>query len=267
MSKSLVRSLTVVGVLAGAGSAQATFFSMASDTNSAGYTFMGSAGSGGSNSFQIMNDVANTFLLRVDDNNGPLPYIEIPVKFVANLLATPANSGPIAPGSMIWRHSYALTGSFRFLANDGTDAELLRVDIDPGSPSVMTVIGSQNSWSSSGALLGSDSFGPASSVTYTATQALVNKLGGNVIAFGYGIALGAGQTQVSSTQTDDFGFDVTVLNNGTLGAPVALNDGKAPNSGWKSEASFSGSAVIPAPGSAALLAMGTLVAARRRRGA
>jgi MYXO-CTERM domain-containing protein len=265
MTKMCVRSLAVAGLLAAAGSAQATFFSFASDTNSQGYTFMGTAGAGPNNSFQIMNDVVNTFLLKVDDNNGPLPFIQIPVKFVSNLVATPVNSAPVSPGNPLWRHSYAVTGEFHFLADDGSNAELLRVDIDSANPSVLTVLGQQNSWSSAGAVLGSDSFGGPSAVKFTATQALVNKLGGNVIAQGYGIALGGGQSSVSSTTPDDFSFDLTVLNAGLPNQLVALNAAHAPTTGWKSEGSYDSSTVLPTPGSATLLGLGGLVALRRRR--
>lgn len=264
MTTNLCRtSLTAAAALAlAASSAHATFFSFASDTNDNAYTFSGSAGNASTpSSFTLTNDLTSSFSLRIDDNNGAAPEKFVQAKFFATLTVTHANSALIA--GTTWRHTYSVTGFFGF--NDAiTNTLLLRADIGDATPALMTAIGSENSWSSSGAVLGADSF---STVTYTATDLLVTRLGGAAVAALYGIVVPAGG-QASSVGPDDFGFDLTAVNTGTPGVLVGLDPTrKTPTTSWKSESSYSGSALngIPAPSAAGLLGLAGLIVTRRRR--
>jgi len=76
---------------------------------------------------------------------------------------------------------------------------------------VLTVPGSQTAWSSTGAVLGADSF---ADITYTATNELIAALGGATIAAQYGVLGGAFGAQ------SDFAFDLTVIN--ASGLPVGI---------------------------------------------
>lgn len=257
-----VRLAALGAVALASTAAHATFFSFASDSNQQGFTFRGQLGAG--QSFSLLNDTINTFSLRVDDDNRSLPSIEIPVTFTANLVATPATSfpDPVIPNR--FTHTYGVIGFFEF-RQQGTGNLLVRVDVGgpvPGTPGVMAVPGTRTTWSSTGAVIGSDSF---TNVTYTATDSLVGLLGGAATAAQYGVVIAPGQTQVQSATPDDFSFDLTVLNNGTLGADVALDSNFRPTTGFFSEGSYSGFTNIPTPGAAAMLGLGTLLAARRRR--
>lgn len=240
----------------------ATFFSFASDTNDTAYTFSGSAGNASTpSSFTLTNDITSSFSLRIDDGNGGAPEKFVQVKFFATLTATHANSALEAGGD--WRHSYSVTGSFGF--NDSISNNLLlRCDINAATPALMTAFGTENGWGSSGAVLGSDSF---STITYTATDLLVTRLGGAAMAAMYGIIVPVGG-QASSVGPDDFGFTMTVINSGTPGNLVGLDPiRKTPTTSWKSESSYSGSAIngIPAPSAASLLGLAGMLVARRRR--
>ena len=238
-------------------SAQATFFSFASDMNSNAYTFAGTAGTGGS--FNITDfSRPNTFTLHIDDDNGPLGTIMIPVELRANLTATNGTSTQIV--GTLFQHSYRVTGTFGFF--DAMGNNLLSVNIGTAAPALLTVPGTANAWSSTGAVLGADSF---ADVTYTATTALVNAMGGAATAQNYGIVVGASGT-ASSTGPDDFGFDLSVLNGGAIGLAVALDPTtRAPTMAWRSESSYSGSTfgVIPTPASACLFGAATLFVTRR----
>ncbi|MBY0262958.1 MAG: hypothetical protein K2Q20_11475 [Phycisphaerales bacterium] len=259
MNALAIRLAALASLALASASAHATFFSFASDSNSQGFTFNGTLGAG--TSFNLINDSINTFTLRIDDDNRALPSIEIPVNFVSNLVATPAASIPDPVFANRFTHVYGVTGSFSFF-QQGTGNLLVRVDIAGNTPSVLTVPGSRNAWSSAGAVIGSDAF---TSVTYTATSTLAALLGGASTAAQYGVIIPSGQSQASSTATDDFSFDLTVINNGTLGSDVALDSNGRPTTSFFSEGSYSGFANIPAPGAATLLGLGTLLAARRRR--
>lgn len=261
--RSAVKMSAVAAVLVFAGSANATLFSFASDTNDQLTTFLGTAGSG--TSFSI-NDRGpnNRFSLLIDDNNGPLSAFSRTVRFEANLTATWVAS-PVIFGATV-QHIYTIMNgsqgfAFRFV--DPTDSTvLLTASLDTSSQGVFSVPGTATTWSSTGAVLGSDSF---ANVRYTATQSLVNKMiaaGLNPAA--YGIAAG------DSLGPDDFGFDLTTLFvRGSISNPVTLDpQTRLPTVGWEAEGSFSGSALngfIPAPGAMALIGFGGVFAARRRR--
>jgi hypothetical protein len=240
--------------------AQATFFSFASDHNSNGFTFGGSAGAAGSFTLGEFSR-PNTFNLLVDDDNGPLATLSVAVEFRSSLTASGGSSTLI--GGALYQHTYHISGMFGFYTPAGVP--LLTVDIGTANPGFFTVPGTQNSWSSTGAVLGSDTY---SDVTYTATTAFVTALGGPAIAAQYGIVLGAGGS-ITSTGPDDFGFSLSVLNANAVGINVAINPlTKAPLSAWRSESSFSGASSlggIPTPGSAFLLGAGGILATMRRR--
>ena len=256
------RSLSRVGVSAlglvlAAGSAHATLFSFASGVNSNAFTFGGTAGAAGA--FTISDfSRPNTYALLVDDNNGPLPTISIPVELRANLTASFGVSTQIAP--TLFQHSYRVTGTFGFYDMMGN--ALLTAVIGPAA-ALLTVPGSATAWSSTGAVLGADSF---ADVTYTETTAFVNALGGTAAATNYGVTVGPTGTS-ASVGPDDFAFDLSVINSGSIGANVAIDSvTKAPLTAWRSESSFSGSAVggIPAPGAFSLALLGVGLAMRRR---
>ncbi len=246
-----------IAALAAAGMAapaQATFFSFASDMNSNAYTFSGTAGTAGS--FNITDfSRPNTFTLLIDDNNGPLPTLSIAVEFHAALTASAGQSTNITGN--VYQHSYSVTGTFGFFNASG--AALLTAAVGAINPAILTVPGTQNSWSSAGAVLGASSF---SDITYTASSALITAMGGAAIAAQYGIFASSGAAP------SDFAFDLTVLNAGAIGQNVAIDPiTKAPTSAWRSESSYSGSAgvFLPSPGSAALLGASALMIGSRRR--
>lgn len=248
-----------------AGSAQATFFSFASDMNSNAYTFKGTAGAAGAGagSFTISEfSRPNTFNLLIDDDNGPLSTLSIPVELRATLTANNGQSTPVV--GTLYQHSYRVSGTFGFY--DAMGNALLTVNIGAQGPALLTVPGTQNAWSSTGAVLGADSF---ADVTYTASSALVTAMGGAAAAAQYGIIVGGGGTS-SSVGPDDFGFDLSVLNSGVIGLNVAIDPTtKAPTAAWRSESSYSGSAFtgVPTPASSCLLGIASLTAfgSRRRR--
>src|ERR1043166_4537720 len=130
--------------LAAVGSAKGTLFSFASDNNSNAYTFAGTAGAGGG--FTISDfSRPNTFMLLVDDNNGPMPTVSVPVEFHAALTANGGTSTNVA-GSL-FQHSYRVSGNFGFYDMMGNP--LLTVIIGSGAPGVLTVPGTSTTWSSS----------------------------------------------------------------------------------------------------------------------
>lgn len=245
----------VLAVAAGLGcapAAHATFYSFASDGNSSGFTVSGTAGSGPS--FQISTQLVNSYTLLVDDSNGPVPTASIPnVGLVVDLVATHANSQVFV--GTLWRHTYLVTGSFRFVDSGGNT--LMTATFDAGTTGFFTLFGGQNSWSSTGAILGSDSM---SNLRYSWTPALIAALGGA------GAAAQLGIVGPNSVTPDDFSFDLTVLNPGTPTAGVQLNaQTKLPTTTWRAEGSFSGSSFVPAPGSAAIAGLAFAAATRRRR--
>jgi hypothetical protein len=248
-------------ILASAGvvsTAHATLFSFASDTNSNSFTFAGTAGGTGANAgvFTVTDfSRPNTYLLEVDDDNGSRPTIAIPVEFRASLTARAGTSTNIV-GSL-WQHSYQVSGDFGFYNTMGQ--AMLTLSIPQASPAILTVPGSQTSWSTVGAVLGSSTF---TTITYNATAAFITALGGTTAAANMGITVG------NFNPPSDFGFDLSAINAGSIGQAVAIDaTTKAPLSAWRSESSYSGSAGnnIPTPGSAAMIAAGTLIATRRRR--
>jgi len=250
---------SVLSILTLAGTANASLFSFASDDDSSQFTFRGTAGTG--STFGIVNgrDPAGTpVTLKIDDNNGAQATVSLNVGFRSNFTATFANSVGVA-GAMTY--VYTVTGTFSFV-DLASGAALLTGSIGANNPAAMTVLGSNTSWGSSGAIFDSDSaYNFAGAVVWTATQGLVTAItaaGAN--AANYGIAAG------SSNTPDDFGFTLTNLNSN--GGPVPISSpGRLPTSAWASEGSFSGSAIngIPSPGALTLVGIAGLLSMSRRR--
>lgn len=253
----MVVGVSALATMALAGTAQATFFSFASDVNSNAFTFAGTAGPTGTFTISQASQV-NNFTLLIDDNNNSQPTLAITgLTLQANLTATGGVSQNLA--GTTFQHSYRVTGTISFLSGANT---LLTILIGANNQAVLTVPGTQNQWSTSGAVLGADSF---ADVTYRATSNLVNAitgLGANAAA--YGIAVGPGGT-ADSVGPDDFAFTLTTINAGTIGTGPTLNANSAPTTPWQAESSYSGSTTIPTPASVALMGVAGLVATRRRR--
>lgn len=238
-------TLGLLALAVAAGSAQATFFSFASDKDDKSWTWTGKGGG----MFDAA-DATDPLVLVIDDNNGPLPSVEIGVEFEAEV--TLSYIGSLAIGGGNFQHSYYAGGFFKF------------DDFSAGNPiinvsftqAIVTSVGKADSWGSAGAFFASDTF---TTVKY---QAFIDMPA-------YGIF--KGQT---STGPDDFGFDLSALNHtGVLpyiptpaSAGVSLGTDMLPNQQWWSESSFSGTATfIPAPASTALFGLAGILAARRRR--
>ena len=249
--------LGAVSALAIAASAHASLFSFASDSNNTLPTFQGTASNNGA--FLISDSgPSNRFDLLIDDDNGPAPALSFQTRFQADLRAQWIASTPIAGPTVL--HTYSVSNGasgFAFRFTDLSGVELLRASLG-STQGVLSIPGTATTWSSAGGIRASDTF---ANVTWTATQALVDRIvaaGANPAT--YGIRVG------SSVAIDDFAFDLTRLVNPNNGS-VVIDRGGLPTTAWTSEGSFSGSATagIPAPGAAGLLALGGLVATRRRR--
>jgi len=250
-----------------AGQANATLFSFAANTNTNPYTLAGTAGgAGGAGSAFSITDFSrpNTYTLLVDDNNGPLPSISIPVELRVAFTASNGQNIVITP-NVLYQHTYRVTGTFGFYDMMGNAIMTANIgspgDTTGASGAVMSVPGGLNTWSTAGAIVGNDQ---SSVMTYTFMQGLVNALGGASTAAQYGLSVGS--TTSTGTGINSFGFTMSTINNGTMNAQVALDANGVPTGTWRSSSSFSGATgTIPAPGAAALLGIGGLIARRRRR--
>jgi MYXO-CTERM domain-containing protein len=235
MKRVLVSTLAIAAL---GGAANGQFFSIASDSDDMNWAVMGE----GAN----MVDAAELATLLIDDNNGPLDPIALEVDFEADISLSWVKSSVFGDDFL---HVYSAEGSFSFNDLDTGDP-LIAVSF---SGAVLAVPGSENAWSSTGALLGSDGF---TEVTYESFISLP----------AYGVFPGL------SVGPDDFGFDLTVINtSGELPYEpgfegVELGEENLPASQWWSEASYSGSAnFIPTPGALALLGLAGMFGLRRRR--
>ena len=231
-------SMSTLAVLALAGTAHAQFFSIASDSDDMNWALSGDGGD--------VFAAADVVTLLIDDNNGPLDPLSMDVQFSADISISWVKSSDFGDNFL---HVYSAEGSFEFADMDTGDA-MFTVSF---SGAVFSSPGSENSWSSVASLLGSDGF---TDVTYESFVSLP----------AYGIFPGL------SVGPDDFGFDLTVLNDsGALPYEpgfegVELDDMHLPATQWWSEASYSGSAnFVPTPGALVVLGLGGLVGMRRRR--
>jgi MYXO-CTERM domain-containing protein len=232
-------------LLVACGSAQAAFFSFASDSADHSWVYTGN----GANITNATNGSANPITLLVDDDNGVAAPLQVSVAFSASYQLTFVGSTTVGSSTA---YNYAANGTFTF------------TDIASGTPlltttfanALFTARGNATSWFSTGSLQVDDSGGATVSMVWG---------GANLPAFG----LAPGSLNGSPR---GFSFDLSTINtsgslpyNGT-GAGVAINAStKLPSATWFSESSFSGSARVPTPGATALLGLGGLMVGRRRR--
>jgi MYXO-CTERM domain-containing protein len=236
-----IRALSCALVALAAGSAQAAMFSFGSGSAGNAWTFTG-------NGLGITDGTgANPLTLLIDDNNGPLPTLNVSTTFDANITLAYVSSVSIGGGN--FAHTYTAQGNFSFF------------DVPAGSPllnvaftgALFTAMGAQNSWYSTGSLQGNPAGGATVTMTWT---------GANLP--GYNLAPGALVNQ-------SFAFDLSALNTsgvipyGGQNPGTSLTPNFAPTGAWFAEASFSAMGNIPSPGALALLGLGSLVALRRRR--
>lgn len=229
-----------------AGSANAAFFSFASDTTDHAWVFTGN-GAGVSNA---TNGNADPIVLHIDDENGLATPIQVSVSFAAQYTLSFVGSVNLPGGAV--SYNYAASGSFTF-TDIVSGTTLLTTNF---SNALFTARGSTTAWSTTAALQVDDSNGATVSMVWG---------GANLPA--YGLAPGA-----LSSSPRGFAFDLTTINtsgsipyNGS-GPGVAINaNSKLPSQTWWSESSYSANARVPAPGPIALLGLGGLVLRRRRR--
>lgn len=243
-----------------AGVSQGAFISFASDNASTGWSFVGAPTSGG---FTLSSGTGTqTINLQIDDNNGPLPTLSIPVRFTANIVATNPTIANL--GGSIREFNYEVSGSFTFTDLSGN--ALLTANI--GSTGLMQIFGSQTGsnlqWGTSGSIQAGDDY---TNLTYNWQPQFITALNGALTAAGQvgRTAADYGFVGTSSTVMDDFVFDLTVLNAGSPGIRRTVGSNGVPSGTFQSESSLSGSINIPAPGAAALLGGLMVVGARRRR--
>jgi hypothetical protein len=229
--------LSAVAVLAFAGSAQASLFSMASDIDQASWTFAGFGSS--------VTDAQDPFdpqVLLIDDNNGASLPVAFQSEFGSQLQLTYLSSTPLFGNT--FTHLYTISGTFSFL--DPTTSTGLTASITGG---VLAVVGSTNSWGSTATIQASDTFG----------------------AVGYQWNAGdlpqVGIFNGSSIGLDDAAFTLTNLGTGIANSGVSIDsDTKLPTANWFAEGSFSGSGVfVPSPASVVMLGAGAIIAGFRRR--
>jgi MYXO-CTERM domain-containing protein len=244
--KKFMAGSVAVALAALAGSANAAFFSFASDNDSNTWTFSGFGAQ-----VQDADDQRDPQILLIDDDNGILPTIAIPVEFEADFSIAYRGSVALAGG---FAHNYDLSGSFAFLSGN---VPLISASIINGSMTAQSP--NMNSWASTAGIQGNDQAG---TVVYSFSQQFIDMLVGMQInPLDYGISRAS-----QSDSFDDAAFTLSVINPfNILSRGVALNAQMLPAAEWRSEGSFSGSAAVPTPGAIALLGLGGLVATRRRR--
>lgn len=237
MSRISVLAVSAAALSLFAGAAQAGFISAYSDSNSDGPTFSGS-GFALRDGRPFDTSASITFGLYHDpDENGPLPSI-----FQGTVFEMDATLGAYAmtPLAGMFIHSWSVAGSFRFL-DQNTGALVLQVNF---TNALFT------SWTNTPSSMGSTA-----------------SLQGNLFT-DPGMTAVFGGMLAGYTAVDNWAFDLTALRTVQGGGRVLLfQDGGVGLIGpWTAEGSFSAQ-LVPAPASMALLGLGGLVAARRRRAA
>lgn len=234
--------LTILAVAGSATAQQVVTFSFASDDNSNAPSFVGSAGSSVSDS----GFADQSYSLLVDDFNGPLPSVSYDeLNLDVNFSIEAVTKVEIAPG--LFNHQYTLAGGFSLVEED-TGSAVLNADI---SGAVVSILGTRDSWFTSGAVVSTDL--DSAEITYT-------WLGDTLSEYG----LFSGESSIIDG-IDDGVFTLSAIR-GEQGASVQLGADDLPVEAWSAEGSFSGSAVfVPAPGTIGLLAGAGLIATRRRR--
>jgi MYXO-CTERM domain-containing protein len=235
----------LAGMALVAGSANAAFFSFASDTADHHWTFFGGPAA---NQFRDGILPGGKLDLLVDDNNGPLPTLTFSTRLIAQFDLAYAGSIPLGNGD--FSHNYFVSGEFTFL--DLSSMSPLLVTTFSGG--LFTARGGQDSWYST-AGFGADNFGAAS----------INMSWHGSTLPGYGLQPGQ--------FVDPQGFQYTLSALNTSGQipydmssqGVTLNRDMYPSQQWFAEGSYSASSNVPTPGALVLTGMGIFAAARRRR--
>jgi MYXO-CTERM domain-containing protein len=241
------RSLLACAALAlGAGSANAAFFSFASDSADHAWTYTGN----GATISNGTNGNADPLTLMIDDENGLASPLVVSVSFSAQYTLTFVGSVNL-PGGAIG-YNYAASGQFVF--NDiASGTALLTTNF---SNALFSARGDQSRWFTTAGLQVDDSGG-----------ATVSMIWGGAALPQYGLAPGS-----LNGSPRGFAFGLSVINtsgsipyNGT-GPGVAINaNTKLPTQQWFSESSYSANGRVPTPGTLALLGLGGLAMRRRRR--
>lgn len=219
-----------------AGSAQAAFFSFASDTNQNGPTFRNTGANGSTlndGGTLNTNGSVNGPLLADLDEDGPNAPISINARFTFNGSLSNYQAISLSSGFL---HTFRVNGTFSFL-----DAAT--------SGNVMTATFANAvfaSYSNTASTLGRTASIQANAGTDP------------TLAFSFGGALGT----ESLPEDENFVFTLTSLRNSSGGFVTVTPNGTLGD--LRSEGSFS-AAAIPAPGAVALLGLGGLIVARRRR--
>ncbi len=250
--RSILCALTVLSL---AGSANAAYFSFASDVNAANWTFTGQG-----NTVSAVNAPGATYTLLVNDDNGgnTLAY-----NVTLSASMTLANGTAVQRGLNRVAYDYDITSAIVSFNDAVTGLPLLTASFADGLLSALGngTVGpggvANAAWSSTSGIQVSDGAG---AITY-------NWFGGDLPS--YSLFSGSG-----SVGPDDLGFTLTVINtDGRRPLPANAPRGVGldsqtlfPSTTWFSEGSYSGSAYfVPTPGAAALLGLGVLAAARRKR--
>lgn len=235
-------ALTCAALALAAGTAQGAFFSFASDFGDQSWVFTGTGAT-------ISNATGpnNPIVLFIDDNNGPLPTLQVSTRFEASFTLQTVGSLPLGGG--FFSHNYRLHGSYKF-TDIASGVTLLTVNF---SDALFTAGGGQFTWGSTAAIQANSAVGSTTSFTW-----------GGAALPGYGLAPGV-------LGSGDFGFDLTALNTSGVipfnfqNLGVGITPATAlPTQQWWSESSFSAS-VIPAPATLMLFGLGGLAMARRGR--
>lgn len=223
-----------------AGSAHATFFSFASGSASGAWTFNSQGGA------TFGSGLGNTpVTLMIDDRNGLLPTLEVSSRFESTITLSHVASVPLGGGT--YSHIYLANGGYSFI-DTAAGTPLLTTQFENA---LFTARGGASSWATAASLQG-DGTGNGS-VTMTWSGASLP---------GYGLMPGV-------LDMPSFAFGLTALNSSgaipyNFEMPGRDLANSLPSGSWYAEASFT-AAAIPAPGAMGLLAMGGMLAARRRR--
>lgn len=236
---------TVAGLALFAGTANAAFFSFASDTADRHWTFVGG---NTPNRFHDGIGPGGKVDLMIDDNNGPLPTLTFSSRLQAQFELKHVGSIPLGNGD--FSHNYLVSGTFTFF-DLATNTPLLFTSFSDG---LYAARGGEHSWYTT-AGFGADNFGAAD---------ITMSWGGAPLP-GYGLNPG--------TFIDPMGFQFTLTAINTSGQlpydmsnpGVELNRDMLPSQQWFAEGSYSAAGNVPAPGALVLGGLGLVAAARRRR--
>ncbi|HYF16046.1 MAG TPA: hypothetical protein VD971_13335 [Phycisphaerales bacterium] len=216
---------------------EAALVSFASDTQPSQPTFFGD-GAGLLDGPGVTNVV-----LLIDDDNGPLPALEIPAEFRVFTLLGAAVSTPIGGGFL---HTHTISTGTAFGFFDAGGNPLLTATIAAGG--VLTSIGGPNAWGGTATIQASDAAG---AITY-------QWHGAENPAYGLFAGLSVGY--------DDAAFTLSNLRTFPSGPPGIPLSGGRPGGAWSAEGSFSGTMhFVPGPGTYAFVAPAMTVLTRRRR--